>query len=62
MIPLSTRSGADRTGSSLQENRRITAARFRDLLGTSRKYAAPLMECLDAQRVTRRPGDVRELF
>jgi len=46
----------------LAENRQVTAAQFRDLLGTSRKYAVPLMEYLDAQRVTRRLGDVRELF
>ncbi len=46
----------------LAENKTITAAQFRDLLGTSRKYAVPLMEYLDAQRVTRRLGDARELF
>lgn len=46
----------------LAEHTQVTAAQFRDLLGTSRKYAVPLMEYLDAQRVTRRLGDVRELF
>lgn len=45
----------------LTEHRQITASQFRDLLGTTRKYAVPLMEYLDAQRVTRRFGDVREL-
>lgn len=46
----------------LEENKTITAGQLRDLLQTSRKYAVPLMEYLDAQRVTRRLGDVRELY
>ena len=45
----------------LGEHGQMTAGQFRDLLGTSRKFAVPLMEYLDAQRVTRRVGDVREL-
>ena len=32
---------------------------FKDLTGLSRKYALPLLEYLDAQRVTRRVGDGR---
>ncbi|HTE18221.1 MAG TPA: SelB C-terminal domain-containing protein, partial [Armatimonadota bacterium] len=52
----------ERVKAYLAENRQMTAAQFRDMLGTSRKYAVPLMEYLDAQRVTRRVGDVRELF
>jgi selenocysteine-specific elongation factor len=46
----------------LEEHGQMTAAQFRDMVGTSRKYAVPLMEYLDALRVTRRIGDVRELF
>jgi selenocysteine-specific elongation factor len=46
----------------LSEHNEITAAGFRDLLGTSRKYAVPLMEYLDAQRITRRIGDSRQLY
>ena len=46
----------------LAQNGQITAAQFRDLLGTTRKYAVPLMELLDAMRVTRRRGDYRELW
>jgi selenocysteine-specific elongation factor len=34
-------------------------SRFRELLGTSRKYAVPLLEWLDGRKVTRRDGDVR---
>lgn len=52
----------ERVRAYLGEHRQMTAAQFRDMLGTSRKYAVPLMEYLDAQRVTRRIGDVRELF
>lgn len=39
----------------------LTAARIKDLLGTSRKYAIPLLEHLDASGFTRRTGDLREL-
>jgi selenocysteine-specific elongation factor len=38
---------------------RITLARFRDLLGVSRKTAQLLLERFDADRVTRREGDAR---
>ncbi len=36
-------------------------ARFRDAVGTSRKYAVPLMEWFDATGVTVRDGDLRAL-
>ncbi|HJR45625.1 MAG TPA: selenocysteine-specific translation elongation factor [Actinomycetota bacterium] len=39
----------------------VTVADIRDLLGTSRKYAVPLCEWLDATGATRRQGDVRVL-
>jgi selenocysteine-specific elongation factor len=45
----------------LKRNERMTAAEFRDLLGTSRKYAVPLLEWLDARGVTIRSGDHRML-
>jgi selenocysteine-specific elongation factor len=45
----------------LVENDRMTAAQFRDMLGTSRKYAVPLLEWLDAHAVTIRNGDYRML-
>jgi selenocysteine-specific elongation factor len=41
---------------------KMTASAFRDLIGSSRKYAVPLLEYLDASRVTRRVGDERILF
>ena len=37
----------------------FTVAQFRDAFGFSRKYAIPLLEYLDARRVTAREGDVR---
>ena len=39
----------------------ITVSDFRQALGTSRKYALPLLEYFDAHGVTRRHGDVRLL-
>jgi selenocysteine-specific elongation factor len=45
----------------LRESERMTAAQFRDLIGTSRKYALPLLEWLDAHGVTVRDGDYRTL-
>ena len=37
----------------------ITVSSFRERLGTSRKYALPLLEWFDQQGVTRRNGDLR---
>jgi selenocysteine-specific elongation factor len=45
----------------LKTHSSITVAEFRDLIHTSRKYAVPLMEYLDAQGVTVREGDLRRL-
>ncbi len=39
----------------------ITPATFRDLFGTTRKYAIPLLEYLDREGVTIRRGDTRQL-
>lgn len=39
----------------------ITMARFRDVVGTTRKYAVPLMEWFDASGITVRDGDARAL-
>jgi selenocysteine-specific elongation factor len=47
--------------SLLHQQERMTAAEFRDLLGTSRKYAVPLLEWLDSHGVTIRTGDHRTL-
>ena len=51
----------ERVEALLRERGRMTAAEFRDLLGTSRKYAVPLLEWLDARGITIRDGDLRML-
>jgi len=35
---------------------------FKDLAGVTRKNAIPLLEQLDAERVTRRSGNLREIL
>jgi selenocysteine-specific elongation factor len=37
----------------------LTVSRFRELLGTTRKYALPILTHFDARGVTRRDGDLR---
>ncbi|MBD5634217.1 MAG: SelB C-terminal domain-containing protein, partial [Candidatus Eremiobacteraeota bacterium] len=46
---------------ALGRDQQIAMAGFRDLVGTSRKYAVPLLEFFDATGVTIRSGDVRVL-
>ena len=41
---------------------RIDVAQFKELTGVSRKYAIPLLEYLDRERVTKRVGDAREIL
>jgi selenocysteine-specific elongation factor len=41
---------------------KIDVATFKDLIGVTRKYAIPLLEYLDQQRVTRRVGDERVIL
>jgi selenocysteine-specific elongation factor len=40
-------------------DRAIDVGAFKDLAGISRKYAIPLLEYFDRQRVTRREGERR---
>jgi selenocysteine-specific elongation factor len=46
----------------LDEHGSITLATFRDLFGTSRKYAQAVLEHFDQQKLTRRAGDERRKF
>jgi selenocysteine-specific elongation factor len=46
----------------LADDGELSLADVRDMLGTSRKYAQALLEHLDAQRITRRTGDVRTIY
>jgi selenocysteine-specific elongation factor len=59
--------------SALEQLRRLVAAQkakspkmdvatFKELTGVSRKYAIPLLEYLDRERVTKRIGDAREIL
>ena len=48
-----------RMSSEKAKSPKIDVARFKDLTGVSRKYAIPLLEYLDRERVTRRVGDER---
>jgi selenocysteine-specific elongation factor len=52
---------------SLQQHKarhgaKLDVGAFKDLTGVSRKYAIPLLEYLDRQRVTRRVGEAREIL
>lgn len=43
----------------LQEHGKMTVAEARDVLGATRKYVLPLLEHMDALRITQRRGDER---
>jgi len=43
---------------TIDERGEINVAAMRDVFGTTRKYAIPLLEHLDDQKITRRVGDV----
>jgi len=41
---------------------KIDVAKFKELIEVTRKYAIPLLEYLDRERITRRVGDAREIL
>lgn len=49
-------------GYKKQRGERIGVPGFKELTGVTRKYAIPLLEYLDRQRVTRRAGDERVIL
>lgn len=49
-------------GAAKTQSPKIDVARFKELTGLSRKYAIPLLEYLDRERVTRRVGDERVIL
>jgi selenocysteine-specific elongation factor len=51
----------DKLVALLREKKEIGPADIKDLLGISRKYAIPLLEYFDAQRITQRVGERRVL-
>jgi selenocysteine-specific elongation factor len=44
------------------KSQKMDVAKFKELTGVSRKYAIPLLEYLDRERVTKRVGDAREIL
>ncbi len=46
----------------VENGAKIDVGIFKDLTGVSRKYAIPLLEYLDRQRITRRIGETREIL
>jgi selenocysteine-specific elongation factor len=55
------REAVDRVRAAIRERGPLGTAELRDCLKTSRKFAVPLLERMDDDRVTRREGDVRVL-
>ena len=51
-----------RIGAYKTRSTKIGVAEFKELTGVSRKYAIPLLEYLDRERITRRVGDQREIL
>jgi len=49
-------------GEQHEPGRTIDVPTFKDLAGVSRKYAIPLLEFLDRERITRREGDRRTIL
>ena len=60
-MPSPSRTPSARVVAFLREHQAITPQEIKDLLGISRKYAIPLLEWLDTQRLTIRVGDKRVL-
>jgi selenocysteine-specific elongation factor len=44
------------------QSAKIDVTKFKEMTGVTRKYAIPLLEYLDRERVTRRVGDLREIL
>jgi selenocysteine-specific elongation factor len=44
------------------KKKEMSVAEFRDVLGTSRKYAIPFLEYLDSNKITLRVGEVRKFL
>jgi len=60
------RAALDRLRSLLSQRKaksdRLEVATFKEMTGVTRKYAIPLLEYLDRERITRRVGDVRVIL
>ena len=49
----------EKTKQHFKEHEELTLAEFRDMLGTSRKYALAVLEYYDKNRILKKDGDVR---
>jgi selenocysteine-specific elongation factor len=52
----------DRLTNFFSEKKEMTVGDFRDVLGTSRKYAIPFLEYLDSSKITLRVGEIRKFM
>ncbi|MFY9980524.1 MAG: SelB C-terminal domain-containing protein, partial [Candidatus Sulfotelmatobacter sp.] len=52
----------ERMAAYKSKSAKIDVAQFKSLTGVTRKYAIPLLEYLDRERVTKRIGDAREIL
>ena len=52
----------DRLKKFFSSKKEMTVGEFRDMLGTSRKYALPFLEYLDSNKITLRVGEVRKFL
>jgi selenocysteine-specific elongation factor len=52
----------NRLRSFFSTKKEMTVGEFRDMLGTSRKFALPFLEYLDSNKITLRVGEVRKLL
>ncbi len=48
--------------SYFENHRELTTLQFKEMVGLTRKYVIPLIECLDMYKVTQRQGDIRVLL
>ena len=46
----------------VESNGQITLAEFRDIIGTSRKFAMAILDYLDNQKITQKVDDARVLI
>jgi selenocysteine-specific elongation factor len=46
----------------LEKQGELTTPQFKEMVGLTRKYIIPLIECLDMHKVTQRQGDIRVLL
>ncbi|MDH4027730.1 MAG: selenocysteine-specific translation elongation factor [Nitrospirota bacterium] len=52
----------DRLRAFFDKKKEMTVGEFRDVLGTSRKFAIPFLEYLDSNRITLRVGEIRKFL